>query len=301
MASGGGGSWAVGSYPIPPSMEKNSSSSSSDKETHDFMSVDSFSQLPFIRPAPVPKDNRPIRLFGIEFGSNTTAAATKHEDPSSESDDQSSAAPPPDDAAAAAAAAAAPAIEDSGRKFECHYCCRNFPTSQALGGHQNAHKRERQHAKRAHLQSALAHGGLAGDSSAVSHHHVYGYGLAAYHHRVGDSPPTPSARISGPYPSSWNSRLYGGHVAVPHRQQPINGSPLPGLWRIPAPQTGGPHMMGFNHYHHERPSSSLPMSLLSAGEEGRGAAMGGPSQSRHVYDAAGAGSVHDHVSLDLHL
>ncbi|KAF8407216.1 hypothetical protein HHK36_006343 [Tetracentron sinense] len=50
------------------------------------------------------------------------------------------------------------------RVFSCNYCQRKFYSSQALGGHQNAHKRERTLAKKGHQKEAAV---------AFGHRHLY--------------------------------------------------------------------------------------------------------------------------------
>jgi hypothetical protein len=137
----------------------------------------------FVRPATLPPADATIRLFGCDFSN--------------------------DEADARAAAAAA---EGETRKFECHYCCRNFPTSQALGGHQNAHKRERQHARRAHLEASLAAHYLPLPPGP----HVYGafFGGYANHPMPAQYPVWPGA-VPGMYGNVARSAAYGGGMSVP--------------------------------------------------------------------------------------
>ncbi|KAH7855445.1 hypothetical protein Vadar_024968 [Vaccinium darrowii] len=241
------------------------------------MNVESFSQLPFIRPAPA-KEKPGIRLFGKEFCTGATA------DESFSGDTTTTAEPKETDHGGG----------DSTRKFECHYCCRNFPTSQALGGHQNAHKRERQHAKRAHLHStaaaAMFHGGYRLGSSVpvpppimTSYHHQYSWNASSINSSSSSSIYDTTPRFYG---SSYGSSPSYSHYHHHHQQQqPINGSPMGSLWRnIPAVQSSG----AFNR---DRSLVQRPLPLFSNDEM--------PSQ--RIISSSSSQSVQDNVSLDLHL
>jgi hypothetical protein len=100
------------------------------------------------------------------------------------------------------------------RVFSCNYCRRKFYSSQALGGHQNAHKRERTLAKRA-MRMNMFSDNYASLSALPLHGSAYRCSLGIQAHASPHQQFIPSSTVRPVLTMRGGARFEQGYVGVP--------------------------------------------------------------------------------------